>query len=281
MQQYLDLLKHILENGECKGDRTGTGTISVFGQQLRFDLSKGFPLVTTKKTWFKGIAHELLWIISGSTNIKYLQDNSVHIWDEWADQNGNLGPVYGAQWRKWVGHRDDSATCWHKYEQCDCIGYREIDQLAEVIKQIKQNPNSRRHLVSAWNPAEIGDMKLPPCHYSYQFDVTNNKLSCIFNMRSVDTFIGLPFNIASYALLTHMIAQVCGLSVGSLIASLGDTHIYLNHIDQVKEQLTRNPYELPRLKLNNAVTNIDAFRYEDIILEDYKHHPSIKAPIAV
>jgi thymidylate synthase len=270
MQQYLDLLKYILYNGERKGDRTGTGTISAFGQQLRFDLSKGFPLVTTKKTWFKGIAHELLWLISGSTNIKYLVDNGVHIWDEWADEEGNLGPVYGEQWR-----------CWARCCSMLCSKHQPIDQLKQVIKQIKENPNSRRHIVTAWNPADVDKMKLPPCHYSYQFDVTNNKLSCMFNMRSVDTFLGLPFNIASYALLTHMIAQVCGLGIGNLVASLGDTHIYLNHIDQVKEQLTRIPYDLPTLKLNNMITDIDEFKFEDIILENYKHHPSIKAPIAV
>lgn len=277
MKQYLDLLKNILEHGERKGDRTGTGTISVFGQQLRFDLSKGFPLVTTKKTWFKGITHELLWLISGSTNIKYLVDNGVHIWDEWADETGNLGPVYGAQWRGWGGFTKSTMFG----DNTNYFVRRTIDQLSDVISQIKINPNSRRHIVSAWNPADVPEMKLPPCHYLYQFDVTRNKLSCMFNMRSVDTFLGLPFNIASYALLTHMVAQVCGLDVGNLVASLGDTHIYSNHIEQVKEQLTRQPYELPILKLNTSITTIDDFKYEDISLENYKYHPAIKAPIAV
>lgn len=278
MQQYLDLLQYILDNGTQKGDRTGTGTISVFGRQLCFNLGNGFPLVTTKRTWFKGVVHELLWMISGDTNIEYLVQNGVHIWDEWADQDGDLGPVYGKQWRRWEGR----AVTKGKYTDGSYV-YNTwyTDQLQEIIEQIKNNPNSRRHLISAWNPAEIGDMRLPPCHYSYQFDVTNGKLSCMFNMRSVDTFLGLPFNIASYALLTHMIAQVCGLEPGNLVASLGDTHIYLNHIAQVKEQLTRKPYDLPKLKLNKIITNIDDFKYEDIELLEYKCHPTIKAPISV
>ena len=276
MRNYLDLLRYILDNGIKKEDRTGVGTISVFGTQLRFDLSKGFPLVTTKKVWFKGIVHELLWLISGNTNIKYLTDNGVHIWDQWADKNGDLGPVYGKQWRDWETNYVDGFT-----ETFGFPIYKHIDQLSDVIYQIKINPNSRRHLVTAWNPADIEDMKLPPCHYSYQFNVTDGKLSCMFNQRSVDSFLGLPFNIASYALLTHMIAQVCGLQAGSLVASLGDTHIYLNHLDQVKDQLTREPYELPTLKLNGSINDIDLFKYEDIVLENYKCHPAIKAPIAV
>ncbi len=278
MKQYLDLLQDILDNGIKKEDRTGVGTLSTFGQQLKFDLSKGFPIVTTKKVWFKGVVHELLWMISGNTNIKYLQDNNVHIWDQWADKDGSLGPVYGEQWRYWGGYTQVTPS------QGDHYTYyirRTVDQLDDVIDQIKTNPNSRRHLVSAWNPADINEMKLPPCHYSYLFSVTNNKLSCMFNMRSVDTFLGLPFNITSYALLTHMIAQVCGLEVGTLVASLGDTHIYLNHIEQAKEQLKRTPYDLPQLKLNAEINNIDDFKYEDITLENYKCHATIKAPIAV
>lgn len=274
MKQYLALLQDILDNGIKKEDRTGVGTLSTFGQQLKFDLSKGFPIVTTKKVWFKGVGHELLWMISGNTNIKYLQDNNVHIWDQWADKDGNLGPVYGAQWRSWVGCCKEE---WHCHRQTSGA----IDQIAQVINSIKTNPYSRRHIVSAWNVAEIDNMKLPPCHYSFQFDVTNGKLSCMFNMRSVDTFLGLPFNITSYALLTHMVAQVCGLEVGTLVASLGDTHIYLNHIEQAKEQLKRAPYDLPQLKLNAAINNIDDFKYEDITLENYKCHATIKAPIAV
>jgi thymidylate synthase len=266
MRNYLDLLQYILKNGTKKEDRTGVGTLSIFGAQLRFNLADGFPLVTTKKVWFKGIVHELLWMLSGNTNIKYLNDNGVHIWDEWADSKGNLGPVYGAQWRKW--------------NTGDEIDF-EIDQIKNVIDQIKANPNSRRLLVNAWNVAELEEMRLPPCHYSYQFSVTDNKLSCLFNMRSVDTFLGLPFNIASYALLTHMIAQVCGLQPGELIASLGDTHIYLNHLEQVKVQLVRTPYVLSSIVLNSAIRDIDLFRYEDIELKDYLCHPTIKAPIAV
>lgn len=236
MRNYLDLLQYVLDNGVKKDDRTGVGTLSVFGTQLRWDLSTGFPLVTTKKTWFKGVVHELLWMIKGDTNIKYLADNDVHIWDAWADENGDLGPVYGRLWRQW-GYGTNN----------------EVDQLADVIEQIKKNPNSRRHIVTAWHPNCLCDMKLPPCHYSYQFNVTGNKLSCMFNMRSVDTFLGLPFNIASYALLTHMIAQVCGLQVGDLVASLADTHIYLNHIYQVKEQLSRIAFTLPTIRLNQDI----------------------------
>jgi len=278
MKQYLDMLQYILDNGIKKEDRTGVGTLSTFGQQIRFDLSKGFPLVTTKKVWFKGIVHELLWMLSGLTNIKYLLDNNVHIWDEWADENGNLGPIYGVQWRDWGGYAQITSNNGDHYTY---YTHYSIDQLDDVIEQIKINPNSRRHLVSAWNPAELKDMKLPPCHYSFQFNVINNKLSCMFNMRSQDEFLGAPYNIASYALLTHMIAQICGLGVGELIMSVGDAHIYLNHIDQVKEQLLRVPYDLPILKLNPEIKDIDYFKYEDIILEGYKHHPTITAPIAI
>ena len=278
MRPYLDLLTHILENGVKKEDRTGIGTLSVFGTQLKFNLSDGFPLITTKKVWFKGVAYELLWMLSGNTNIKYLTDNGVHIWDDWADTNGNLGPIYGEQWRAWGGYTQETASQGDYYT---FYTRHEIDQLGDVINQIKTNPNSRRLLVNSWNPAEIKDMKLPPCHYSYQFGVSEGKLSCIFNMRSVDTFLGLPFNVASYALLTHMIAQICGLRVGSLIASLGDTHIYLNHIDQAKEQLCRQPFELPTLKLNADIKSIDDFKYKDIVLENYQYHPAIKASIAV
>jgi thymidylate synthase len=278
MIQYLDLLKRILTTGTKKEDRTGVGTISVFGEQLKFDLSQSFPALTTKKLWMKGVIHELLWMIKGDTNIKYLVDNGVHIWDQWADENGDLGRVYGDQWRNWRGYTQVGQT------QGDHYTYyisRTVDQLDDVIEQIKTNPNSRRHLVSAWNPAEVEEMKLPPCHYSYLFNVTDNKISCMFTMRSVDTAIGLPFNIASYALLTHMVAQVCNLEVGNLVASLGDTHIYLNHIEQVKEQLSRIPYDLPKLWLNPEIKNIDDFKYEDIKLQDYVHHPSIKMQIAV
>jgi thymidylate synthase len=280
MKNYLDLLQHILDNGVKKEDRTGVGTLSVFGAQLRFDLNAGFPLITTKRVWFKGVVHELLWLISGNTNVKYLQDNGVNIWNEWADAEGNLGPVYGRQWRGWQAYQDKSASCKHIYA-CGCVRPYNIDQLASTIDQIKKNPDSRRHLVTAWNPADINEMKLPPCHYAYQFYVAGGKLSCMFNMRSVDTFLGFPFNAASYALLTHLVAQVCGLGVGDLVASLGDAHIYLNHIDQVKEQLSRMPYDLPTIKLNKDIKNIDDFKFEDITLENYKCHPTIKAPIAV
>ena len=264
MQNYLDLLQNILDHGIKKEDRTGVGTLSIFGTQLRWDLSAGFPLVTTKKTWFKGVVHELLWMLAGDTNIKYLVDNNVHIWDEWADENGDLGNVYGRLWRQW-GYGSNN----------------EVDQLASVIEQIKVNPNSRRHIVTAWDPNALCDVKLPPCHYSFQFNVVNNKLSCMFNQRSQDEFLGAPFNIASYALLTHLVAQVCGLAVGDLIMSVGDAHIYLNHINQVKEQLSRIPFNLPTIHLNPAIKNIDDFKYEDITLENYVSHPAIKAPIAV
>ncbi len=264
MQQYLDLLRHVLEHGVKKEDRTGVGTLSVFGYQMRFNLQEGFPLLTTKKLHTRSIFHELLWFLKGETNIKYLQENKVTIWDEWADKEGNLGPVYGKQWRKWEG-ADGKIT----------------DQITDVIEQIKTNPNSRRLIVNAWNVAEIPKMALPPCHLLFQFYVSEGKLSCQLYQRSCDIFLGVPFNIASYALLTHMIAQVCGLQVGDFVHTLGDTHLYLNHLEQAKEQLLREPKSLPQLKLNPAVKNIDEFKYEDIEILNYDPHPAIKAPIAI
>ena len=264
MKQYIDLLKHVLEEGAVKGDRTGTGTRSVFGYQMRFDLSKGFPAVTTKRLWFKGVVHELLWFLKGSTDTAYLLENDVHIWDAWADENGQLGPVYGKQWRSWDGASGQT-----------------IDQIAQVIEGLKKNPDSRRQLVSAWNVGELEQMALPPCHAFFQFYVADGKLSCQLYQRSADLFLGVPFNIASYALLTHMIAQVAGLQVGDFVHTLGDAHIYLNHLEQVRTQLEREPLPLPTLRLNPKVQDIDAFVYEDIELVDYKHHPGIKAPIAV
>ncbi len=264
MEAYLNLLQDILDNGTAKEDRTGTGTISVFGRQMRFNLSEGFPLITTKRIHIRSVVHELLWFLSGSTNIKYLHENGVTIWDEWADEEGNLGRVYGAQWRTWRAPNGET-----------------IDQISKVIEQIKRDPDSRRHLVSAWNPAEIDDMALPPCHYAFQFYVANGKLSCMFQMRSVDTFLGLPFNIASYALLTHMVAQQCDLDVGELIWTGGDVHIYSNHIEQVKLQLSRKPYPLPRLVIKRKPDSIFDYRFEDFEFEGYQHHPGIKAPIAV
>lgn len=264
MRQYLDLLQHIQSVGVQKGDRTGTGTISTFGHQMRFDLSQGFPLLTTKKVFMKGVVHELLWFLKGSTNIQYLTDNGVHIWDEWADENGELGPVYGSQWRAWPtpdgGH---------------------IDQIKQVVEQIKNNPDSRRHIVTAWNPAEVDNMALPPCHSLFQFYVADGKLSCQLYQRSADVFLGVPFNIASYALLTHMVAQVTGLQVGDFVHTFGDVHIYSNHVDQVKEQLSRTPKELPTLKLNPKIDSIFDFTYEDIEVLGYDPDPAIKAPIAV
>lgn len=261
MKQYLDLLQDIMDNGVDKLDRTGVGTRSVFGRQMRFDLSKGFPLVTTKKVHLKSIIHELLWFIKGSTNIKYLQDNGVRIWNEWADENGDLGPVYGSQWRNWNGEG--------------------IDQLAEVIDRLKHNPNDRRMIVSAWNVGKIAEMRLPPCHMMFQFYVANNKLSCMLYQRSCDMFLGVPFNIASYALLTMMIAQVCGLESGEFVHTLGDTHIYHNHFEQVREQLSRQPLPLPIMKLNPAVKNIDDFTYDDFTLEGYESYGKLAAPVAV
>lgn len=264
MQQYNDLLRHVMQHGTKKEDRTGTGTVSVFGYQMRFDLQKGFPLVTTKKVHTKSIIHELLWFLKGETNIKYLKDNGVSIWDEWADENGNLGPVYGYQWRSWP-----SANGEH------------IDQISQLIDQIKKNPDSRRLLVNAWNVSEISKMKLPPCHILFQFYVADGKLSCQLYQRSADLFLGVPFNIASYALLTHMVAQVCDLEVGEFIHTLGDAHIYSNHFEQVNLQLTREPLPLPTLKLNPEVRNIFDFTYEDIAIENYQSHPAIKAAVAV
>ena len=264
MKQYIELLKHVLEEGAVKGDRTGTGTRSVFGYQMRFDLSQGFPAVTTKRLWFKGVVHELLWFLKGSTDIDYLLEHDVHIWDAWADEDGKLGPVYGKQWRSWAG-----------------AGGETIDQIAGVIEGLKKNPDSRRHLVSAWNVGELEQMALPPCHTFFQFYVADGKLSCQLYQRSADLFLGVPFNIASYALLTHMIAQVTDLEVGDFVHTLGDAHIYLNHLEQVQTQLEREPYALPTLRLNPEVKDIDGFVYDDIELVDYKHHPGIKAPIAV
>ena len=264
MQQYLDLLRHIRENGVMKQDRTGTGTQSVFGYQMRFDLAQGFPLLTTKKVHLKSIIHELLWFISGDTNIGYLRENGVTIWDEWADEQGNLGPVYGHQWRSWA-----------------CPNGEAIDQLSGVINLIQHNPDSRRMLVTAWNPAEIDQMALPPCHCLFQFYVAGGKLSCQLYQRSADVFLGVPFNIASYALLTMMIAQVCGLEPGEFVHTTGDTHIYKNHFDQVALQLTREPRSLPTMKLNPSVKSIFDFKYEDFTLEGYDPWPAIKAPVAV
>ncbi|MAS82402.1 MAG: thymidylate synthase [Legionellales bacterium] len=263
MHQYLDLLRHVKENGTRKKDRTGTGTISVFGYQMRFDLNKGFPLVTTKKCHLKSIVHELLWFLQGNTNIKYLKDNGVSIWDEWADENGDLGPVYGAQWRSWNTTN------------------KTIDQITQVIEQIKQNPNSRRLIVSAWNVGEIEKMALAPCHALFQFYVTNGKLSCQLYQRSADIFLGVPFNIASYSLLLIMIAQVTNLKLGDFVHTFGDAHIYLNHIEQVDELLTRAPFMLPKMKVNVDIKDIFSFTYEDFELLNYKAHPAITAPIAV
>lgn len=274
MKQYHDLLKHILENGEQKGDRTGTGTISTFGYQMRFDLSEGFPMVTTKKLHLRSIIHELLWFIKGETNIKYLKENKVRIWDEWADENGDLGPVYGHQWRNWNSEG--------------------IDQLSQAIEQIKNNPNSRRIIISAWNPSVMPDTSisfsenvangkaaLPPCHAFFQFYVSNGKLSCQLYQRSADTFLGVPFNIASYALLTHMVAQVCNLEAGEFIHTFGDVHLYNNHIEQAELQLTREPRPLPTLKINPEVKNIFDFTYEDFEILNYDPHPHIKAAVSI
>lgn len=264
MQQYLDLLQHILDTGTYKSDRTGTGTQSVFGYQMRFDLSKGFPMVTTKKVHLKSIIHELLWFLKGETNISYLKENDVKIWDEWADANGELGPVYGKQWRNWEG-KDGKV----------------IDQVSDLIAQIRTNPDSRRLIISAWNVADLSEMALMPCHTMFQFYVADGKLSCQLYQRSADVFLGVPFNIASYALLTLMIAQVCELQPGEFIHTFGDVHIYSNHTDQVNLQLTREPYPLPQMKLNPDVKDIFSFKFEDFTLENYVSHPGIKAPVAV
>ncbi|MEO6696991.1 MAG: thymidylate synthase [Gammaproteobacteria bacterium] len=264
MQQYLQFLQHIRTHGTHKGDRTGTGTLSVFGYQMRFNLNDGFPLVTTKKLHLKSIIHEMLWFLSGDTNVKYLNDNSVRIWNEWADVNGDLGPVYGAQWRNW-----------------NSTDGRRIDQISELIEQIKTNPNSRRLIVSAWNVGELDKMALPPCHAFFQFYVEDKKLSCQLTQRSCDAFLGVPFNIAEYALLTHMIAQQCDLSVGDFVWSGGDCHIYLNHLEQVDLQLTRTPYPLPAFNIKRKPASIFDYQFEDFEILNYQSHPGIKAPVAV
>ncbi len=264
MQQYLNLLKNIIETGNDKSDRTGTGTRSLFGYQMRFDLSEGFPLVTTKKTHLKSIIYELLWFLKGDTNIGYLKEHNVKIWDEWADENGNLGPVYGKQWRSWEG-KDGKI----------------VDQVSDLIKQIKNNPDSRRMIISAWNVADLPEMKLMPCHCLFQFYVANGKLSCQLYQRSADVFLGVPFNIASYALLTMMIAQVCGLEPGDFVHSFGDVHLYNNHFEQAELQLTRTPFPLPQMKINPEVKDIFDFKFEDFELINYESHPAIKAPVAV
>ncbi len=264
MKQYLSLMQHVLDHGTSREDRTGTGTLSVFGYQMRFDLAAGFPLVTTKKCHLRSIIHELLWFLKGETNIGYLQEHKVTIWDEWADAKGNLGPVYGAQWRSWRG-ADNQV----------------VDQISQVIDQIKTNPYSRRLIVNAWNVGELDKMALPPCHTMFQFYVSQGKLSCQLYQRSADIFLGVPFNIASYALLTMMVAQVCDLKLGEFVHTLGDAHLYSNHLDQTKLQLSRKPFGLPQMKLNPEVKDLLAFRYEDFELVGYESHPSIKAPIAV
>jgi thymidylate synthase len=264
MRQYLELLRHVLEHGTDKADRTGTGTRSVFGWQMRFDLNEGFPLVTTKKLHLRSIVHELLWFLRGETNIAYLRENKVTIWDEWADADGELGPVYGKQWRRWSAS-DGS----------------EIDQIRWVVDEIRRNPDSRRLIVSAWNVADLPKMALMPCHALFQFYVADGKLSCQLYQRSGDIFLGVPFNIASYALLTHMVAQVCGLGVGEFVHTLGDAHLYSNHVEQAREQLSREPRPLPRLRLNPAVRDLFAFTYDDIAIEGYEPHPAIRAPVAV
>ena len=263
MKQYLDLMQHILDTGVDKSDRTGTGTRSVFGYQMRFDLSKGFPLVTTKKVHTRSIIHELLWFLKGEQNIKYLKENGVSIWDEWADENGDLGPVYGVQWRSWPSEQGS------------------IDQIEQLVGQIKKNPDSRRHIVSAWNVAEVGEMALPPCHTMFQFYVAEGKLSCQLYQRSADVFLGVPFNIASYALLTLMIAQVCDLQPGDFVHTFGDAHLYSNHFEQARLQLSRDPRPLPQLKLNPEVKELFDFKYEDIKIVGYDPHPHIKAAVAV
>jgi thymidylate synthase len=264
MRQYLDLLEHILQQGARKDDRTGTGTLSVFGYQMRFNLQDGFPLLTTKKLHLKSIIYELLWFLRGETNVRYLQEHSVRIWDEWADENGELGPVYGSQWRAW-----------------QAADGRTVDQITQVVQQIQKNPNSRRLIVSAWNPGEVDAMALPPCHALFQFYVAEGRLSCQLYQRSADVFLGVPFNIASYALLTQMIAQVCGLEPGDFVHTFGDVHLYRNHLEQARLQITRQPYPLPRMQINREVRSIFGFRYEDFELLNYQAHPHIKAEVSV
>ena len=264
MKQYLDLMEKVLNEGQKKSDRTGTGTLSIFGYQMEFDLSIGFPLVTTKKVHLKSIIHELIWFLQGSTNIAYLKENGVSIWDEWADENGDLGPVYGAQWRSWPDGNNGT-----------------IDQIQNLINSINDNPDSRRHIVSAWNPALVDEMALPPCHSLFQFYVANGELSCQLYQRSADIFLGVPFNIASYALLTHMIAHVCNLKAGKFVHAFGDAHLYLNHLDQAKLQLSREVISLPQLQLNPDIKNVFDFKFEDIEIKNYESHPAISAPIAV
>ncbi len=262
--QYLDLMRHVLERGNRKDDRTGTGTLSVFGWQMRFPLDEGFPLLTTKKLHLKSIIYELLWFLQGSTNVRWLQERGVTIWDEWADERGELGPVYGYQWRNW-----------------ETPDGRKIDQISQVLESIRRNPDSRRHIVTAWNPGDVPKMKLPPCHAFFQFYVADGRLSCQMYQRSADIFLGVPFNIASYALLVLMVAQVCGLKPGDFVHTLGDAHLYLNHLDQAREQLSRAPRAFPRMRLNPEVKELSGFRFEDFTLEGYDPHPGIKAPIAV
>jgi thymidylate synthase len=264
MQQYLDLMRHVLEHGHRKSDRTGTGTLSVFGWQMRFDLAAGFPVLTTKKLHLRSIIHELLWFLHGDTNIRYLKDHGVSIWDEWADDNGDLGPVYGHQWRHWAAG-----------------GEGEVDQITKLIEGLKKNPDSRRHIVTAWNPADVDRMALPPCHALFQFYVADGRLSCQLYQRSADIFLGVPFNIASYALLTLMVAQVCGYQPGDFVHTLGDAHLYSNHLDQTRLQLSRPLRPLPKMHINPAVTDLFAFRFEDFTLEGYDPHPHIPAPVAV
>jgi len=264
MRPYLDLMRHVLEHGQDKTDRTGTGTRSVFGWQMRFNLADGFPMLTTKKLHVRSIIHELLWFLQGDTNIRYLKENGVSIWDDWADENGDLGPVYGKQWRRW-----------------QAADGREIDQITQLIEGLKKNPDSRRHLVSAWNPADVDNMALPPCHALFQFYVAGGKLSCQLYQRSADIFLGVPFNIASYALLTHMVAQVCGYEVGDFVHTLGDAHLYSNHLEQARLQLSREPRALPQLKINPEVKDLFAFRFEDFSIEGYDPHPHIPGKVAV
>ncbi|HZV54647.1 MAG TPA: thymidylate synthase [Rhodocyclaceae bacterium] len=264
MQQYLDLMRHVLDHGHSKSDRTGTGTLSVFGWQMRFDLAAGFPVLTTKKLHLRSIIYELLWFLRGETNIGYLKDNKVSIWNEWADENGDLGPVYGHQWRHWPKP-----------------GGGEVDQITELIEGLKKNPDSRRHIVSAWNPGDVPKMKLPPCHALFQFYVADGRLSCQLYQRSADIFLGVPFNIASYALLTMMVAQVCGYQPGDFVHTLGDAHLYSNHLDQTRLQLSRTPKPLPTMRINPDVRDLFAFRFEDFTLEGYDPHPHIPAPVAV